>query len=84
MENLVELHTHSSFMYHQRHFQLRTRATHESHCSSLGGPLHEHIATTYGLWRDAVMNELQYFHVTEGLAPDVMHDLLEGVLPCLS
>lgn len=67
--------------YHQRHFQLRTRETHKSHCSSLEGPLHEHIATTYGLWRDAVLNELEYFHVTEGLVPDVMHDLLEGVVP---
>ena len=43
--------------------------------------MHEHIATTYGLWRDALLNDLQYFHVTEGLVPDVMHDLLEGVLP---
>jgi hypothetical protein len=67
--------------YHQRDFQPRTRATHETHCSSLGGPLHDHIATTYGVARDAVLNELQYFHVTNGLAPDVMHDLLEGVLP---
>ena len=33
---------------------------HESHCSGLGGPLHGHIATTYSLWRDAVLNELQY------------------------
>ena len=23
----------------------------------------------------------RYFHVTEGLVPDVMHDILEGVLP---
>ena len=23
----------------------------------------------------------RYFHVTEGLIPDVMHDLLEGALP---
>jgi hypothetical protein len=23
----------------------------------------------------------RYFHVTEGLVPDVMHDVLEGVLP---
>lgn len=23
----------------------------------------------------------RYFHVTEGLVPDIMHDVLEGVLP---
>ena len=81
-KKIMELHTSFPCMqYHQRHFQLRTRETHKSHCSSLEGPLQEHIATTYGLWRDAVLNELAYFHVTEGLVPDVMHDLLEGVLP---
>lgn len=31
--------------------------------------------------RDPVLNKLQYFHSTEGLVPDVMHDILEGVLP---
>lgn len=29
------------------------------------------------------MNELKYFHVINGLPPDVMHDLLEGVIPKL-
>lgn len=67
--------------YHQKHFQHRTRETHKSHCSSLEVSLHEHIATTYGLWRDAVLNELEWFHVTEGLVPDVIHDLLEDVVP---
>jgi hypothetical protein len=27
------------------------------------------------------VNSSRYFHVTEGLVPDVMHDILEGVLP---
>lgn len=44
-------------------------------------PLHNHIATTYGVMRDPVLNQLRYFHTTEGLVPDVMHDILEGVLP---
>ena len=38
------------------------------------------IATTYGLNRDSILNTLSYFHVTEGLPPDIMHDVLEGVL----
>ena len=67
--------------FHERDFQLRTRTTHQSHCSSLGGPLHDHIATTYGLHRDSSLNKLAYFHTTEGLIPDIMHDILEGVLP---
>ena len=66
---------------HERDFQLRTRATHQTHCSSLGGPLHNHIATTYGLNRELSLNKLAHFHTTEGLIPDVMHNVLEGVLP---
>ena len=67
--------------FHEENFQPRTRATHQAHCSSLGGPLHDHIATTYGLNREPYLNQLKYFHTTEGLVPDVMHDILEGVLP---
>ena len=39
------------------------------------------MATTYGVVRDPILNTLQYFHTTEGLLPDIMHDVLEGVLP---
>ena len=50
-------------------------------CASLGGALHAHFSTTYGLQRDSILNRSQYFHVTEGLIPDAMHDVLEGILP---
>ena len=39
------------------------------------------MATTYGVVRDPILNTLRYFHTTEGLLPDIMHDVLEGVLP---
>ena len=42
---------------------------------------HDHMATTYGVVRDPILNTLQYFHTTEGLLPDIMHDVLEEVLP---
>ena len=42
--------------------------------------MHDHIAMTYGLNRESSLNELSYFHITEGLIPDVIHDILEGVL----
>ena len=38
------------------------------------------VATTYGLNRDSILNSLKFFHVTEGLPPDIMHDILEGTL----
>ena len=61
-------------------FQARTRVTHKEHCSMLQGALADHIATTYGLARDSILNQSRYFHVTEGLSPDCMHDLLEGTM----
>ena len=62
-------------------FQPRDRSTHASHCSALNGDLHDYYATTYGINRDSLLNTSKFFHVTEGLVPDIMHDCLEGCLP---
>ena len=62
-------------------FQAKTRETHASQCESLQGPLRDHYAITYGIVCDSILNTSRFFHVTEGLIPDVMHDVLEGVLP---
>jgi hypothetical protein len=60
-------------------FVERTKATHKNHVALLDSPgLRQHIATTYGLHRDSILNSSKYFHVTEGLIPDIMHDVLEG------
>jgi len=59
---------------------LRTRETHSEHCSALGGPLHEHFSTTYGILAESVLNSSRYFHIIDGMIPDVMHDILEGTL----
>jgi hypothetical protein len=40
----------------------------------------DHVATTYGLQRDSILNTSKFFHVTEGLPMDIMHDILEGSL----
>ena len=34
-----------------------------------------------GIVTGCLLNELDYFHVTENYTPDVMHDLLEGICP---
>jgi hypothetical protein len=60
-------------------FMMRTREVYEGHCQLLTtDPVH--MATTYGITRSAALNRLMYFHITEGLAPDVMQDLLEGAV----
>ena len=39
------------------------------------------MSKEYGINRNSILNELSYFNVCDGsLLPDVMHDILEGVL----
>lgn len=66
------------YQFLSEEFQTRTRKSHKHHCSLLENDLHDHIATTYGLNRDSSLNSLRYFHVTEDLPMDIMHDFLEG------
>lgn len=44
------------------------------------GPAGLRNATTFGIRFDSLLNSSKYFHVTEGLVPDIMHDVLEGSL----
>ena len=62
---------------------MRTQEGFAAHCAGLEGPLHDHIATTFGVTRNPILNSCRYFHVVDGLVPDVMHDVLEGSLPLL-
>lgn len=54
--------------------------THALHCSELSGPNPSHAATTYGIQRNTILHSSRFFHVTDGLPMDIMHDILEGVL----
>lgn len=47
----------------------------ESHLSDLA----QNNPSETGLKRQSVLNNLKYFHVVDNVAPDVMHDILEGV-----
>ena len=66
--------------FHESEFVLRSQSTHAIHCADLNGPLHDHAATTYGVACDSILNTSAYFHVTDGMIPDIMHDVLEGSL----
>lgn len=35
----------------------------------------------YGINRGSLLSSLENYHVIDGIPPDVMHDVLEGVLP---
>ena len=59
----------------------RSRAAHSIHCADLNDEaLRDHAATTYGVSCDSTLNTSAYFHVVDGMVPDIMHDILEGSL----
>ena len=62
----------------EEEFTLRTRQSYEYQCNTLEGPSADHNATTYGIVRNSTLHKSKYFHVMEGLVPDIM---LEGCLP---
>ena len=61
---------------------MRDEQSYEYHCSLLDGDLSEGDSVTYGINYRSVLNTLYGFHVANGQLPqDVMHLLLEGVIP---
>ena len=65
-------------------FTLRTPVTHQQQCITLdgkSGPSRAAFSKDTGINHTSILDELQYFSVASGaLLPDVMHDVLEGVL----
>lgn len=61
---------------------MRTPELHDYYCSLLNGPLQSFNSTTYGVNYDSILNKIPLFNVADWQLPqDVMHILLEGVLP---
>ena len=60
---------------------------HLKHCEALDLPGATaadiaHFSSLYGVNRKTALNNLQYFNVASvALVPDIMHDVLEGILP---
>lgn len=56
---------------------MRNRALHAQQCNDLmADPT---LPSTFGVKRTCLLNDLQYFHVSDNYAVDIMHDILEGV-----
>ncbi|XP_039649874.1 uncharacterized protein LOC120555261 [Perca fluviatilis] len=55
----------------------RNKALHAQHCNDLmADPT---LASKFGVKRTCLLNDLQYFNVSDNYAVDIMHDILEGV-----
>ena len=63
-------------------FVLKNPVNYRYHCSLLSGVLREVDSVIYGVNNESVLNQLDDFDVGGGQLPqDIMHILLEGVLP---
>ncbi len=64
----------AQFIYDDEEVELRTKDNYKQHVC-LNDP------SKTGVKGDSCLNNLQYFHVTENITVDIMHDVLEGVAP---
>lgn len=66
-------------------FLIRTLNRHLQQCSTIENAptesLAEHFSTTYGINRRSALCDAPYFDVCQQIPPDIMHILLEGVVP---
>lgn len=59
----------------------RTSESYNYHCALLDSPLYKENSTTYGINYCSPLNELRNFHVVDQLPQDIMHIMMEGVIP---
>ena len=55
----------------------RNEENYEAHMQSL--QQNPNSVSEHGVKGPCILNRLEYFHMTKNYAPDVMHDILEGV-----
>lgn len=60
-------------------FVSRTKQLHSQHLSLVN--IDQTYSSAYGLKFNSPFNSLKYFHTSDSLPPDAMHDFLEGVVP---
>lgn len=68
----------------EKHFPLRTPQTHSHHYDLIENnpELWNHYSKVFGVNYRSALESLPYFSVPNGsMIPDIMHDVLEGLLP---
>ena len=70
--------------FREEDFEAQTLKKHLEQCSVISGAtqtLKDHYRTSYGINRKSIPTEFPHFDMFKQTPPDVMHVLLEGVLP---
>ncbi len=73
-------HTEIKEKFRESDFVLRTPEVHQYHLMCIENTEDQRM---YGVNYPSPFNELNYFDVTQAFPPDIMHDLLEGVIPLI-
>lgn len=63
---------------------IRTEEKHEKQIEELSaasGTEKKEVSKMYGINRGSLLSSLENYRVIDGIPPDIMHDVLEGVLP---
>lgn len=69
------------YQFLEERFKLRNEQDHNNHCDLIENDRSGDMSKEYGINRRSALNDLKFFHVCNGaLIPDIMHDVLEGVL----
>ena len=63
------------------HFELRTVSDHDRHCQLLKGLSCNAHSVAYGINQNSILHRLPNFSVAVNLPHDIMHDVMEGVIP---
>lgn len=61
----------------------RTKQRYADHLVTIAKSEKVVFRETYGIKRYCELNSLQYYHMLDAMAPDIMHDLNEGIIPHL-
>lgn len=67
--------------FHEEDFVLRRFETHEYHLKACCE--NAELKKAYGVTGPCPFSELKYFDTTTAFPPDIMHDILEGVVPVI-
>lgn len=75
-----------AYQFIESQFELRSHSEHSRQCAILErddlANYHQHYSAVFGVNRRALLDSLNFFSVVGGaLIPDIMHDVLEGILP---
>jgi hypothetical protein len=68
-----------SSLQKKEEFTMRSRKMYDRHAAMVSTD--PESASVYGVKAQSELNNSKYFHVVDGLPSDIMHDILEGVLP---